>query len=116
MQTIINTAQANFNLGGITKRSVSNNCRLHLLLQSSLLQGETICSPDCRKWQVDIVQKTNNKVVFSLSGRKNKSFYFETDTSFEYKLIFTADKNSTLRLYNIPDNISLRCDFDRVRE
>ena len=106
MQTIINTAQANCNLGGTTKRSVSNNCRLHLFLQSSLLQGEIICSPNCRKWQVDIVQKNNNKVVFSLSGHKNKGFYFETDTSFEYKLIFTADKNSTLRLYNTPDCIT----------
>lgn len=106
MQTIVNTAQAIFFLDGTKKSSVSNSCRLHLLIHDRFLQGEIMCSPDCRRWNIWVVQKNSNKAVFSLNGCKNKGFYFEPDTSFEYKLIFTADKNSTLRLYNTPDCIT----------
>ena len=112
MKTIVNTACADFSINGTKRSSFSNSCRLHLLIHNCFLQGETVCALDCRKWQIAVVQRNNNKVVFSLSGRKGKGFCFEPDTSFEYKLIFTADKSSTLRLYNTPDCITdiMYCD------
>ena len=106
MKTIVNTAYADFSINSTRRSTLSNSCRLHLLIHSFFLQGEVICAPDCPKWQVALVQKNTGKVVFSLDGCKDKSFCFEPDTSFEYKLIFTADKTSTLRLYNTPDCIT----------
>ncbi|MBR2029135.1 MAG: hypothetical protein IKA10_09155 [Oscillospiraceae bacterium] len=102
MKTIVNTACAYFSINGTNRYSLSNNSILHILVCHRFVQGEVVCAPACRSWQIDIVQKNSGHIVFSLGGCKNKGFSFEPDTSFEYKLIFTADKNSTLRLYNTP--------------
>ena len=106
MQTIVNTARADFSVGRTKKYAVSNNCRLDILTQNNFFQGEIICHPNCRRWHISVADKTSGKVVFSLCGRKNRGFCFEPEASFAYKLIFTADKNSTLHLYNTPDCIT----------
>ena len=112
MKTIVNTAWTDFIADGTKKSAVSNSCRLHLLTHDCFLQGQVVCTSNCRRWNISIVQKSTDSVVFSLSGRKGKGFCFEPDISFEYKLIFTADQNSTLRLYNTPECITdiMYCD------
>lgn len=106
MKTIVNTALISYRTDSALMSAASNSVKLHILLKDCLLQGEVVCRPPCHKWKVSVEEKHSGRTVFSLGGKQNKVFCFEPDAEYEYRLVFTADKNCTLRLYNIPDCVS----------
>ena len=106
MKTIVNTAYINYCINQHCVSAASNSCRIQLFIKDCFVQGEVLCAPQCQRWKVHIVKKGSEKTVFSLGGKQNKVFCFEPDAEYEYRLVFTADKNCTLRLYNIPDCIT----------
>lgn len=102
MKTIINTACAEYFIDGNKKIIVSKDLKLYAIVKDNFIQGEILCSRSCHCWQMKIVCKDTGSVVFSLGGSKSKTFCFELNPIFQYKLYFYADKNSTLRLYRTP--------------
>ena len=116
MKNFINTATAEYLDGEKIKSVHSNKVIIPFTHQQLHIWGETLCHQNCGKWMIEICEKHTDAIVFSAGGCTAQGFCFEANPQKQYYMVFKGDKNSTLRLYNIPDNISLRCDFDRGRE
>ncbi|MBR6518627.1 MAG: hypothetical protein IKT63_03020 [Oscillospiraceae bacterium] len=116
MKNFINTATAQYLDGEKIKSVYSNKVIIPFTHPHLHIWGETLCRDNCGKWMIEIYEKHTEKRVFCLNGYTCKGFCFEANPEKQYYIVFSGDKNSTMRLYNIPGNISLRCDFDPVWE
>ena len=110
MKSFVNTAKIEYLWDGETKQLTSNEVVVSIMLPSRFVSGEVICRKSCGKWWVEIYEKNSSRRIFCLNGYVSKGFYAQIKPQRQYYIKFTGDRNSTMRLYNIPDSVSLYYD------
>ena len=106
MERIVTTAIAEYRAGLYRKAVLSNIHTLLVLVENSFLCGDVLCRKGTRRWKLRVLQRDTNRIAFTLSGSKAKGFCFELDSESCYRLFFTGDCGSVLRLYNTPGNVT----------
>ena len=111
MKNFENTATASWLLGEKIKTVYSNRVILPFISRENCVKGEIFCRNGCEKWSLVIREKAGNQAVFSLQGCTPKDFCVPVDNSKQYCISFFGDEKSTMRLYAVPDNVQLACEW-----
>ncbi|MBQ6896171.1 MAG: hypothetical protein IJN69_03065 [Oscillospiraceae bacterium] len=107
MKSFINTAKIEYLDDERIRTVCSNRLVIPVINRECFVSGEVLCRPDCRRWTVAILEKKTESPVFRLKGYVSKGFYYQINPGKQYIIRFDGDSNSTLRLYNIPDCVTV---------
>ena len=106
MRTFINTAKAEYTINGQRRESMSNRCVITAIIYDNTLKGRVISNKCCKKWILNIINKSTDKIVYSMQGVHSRNFSFNANPQKEYIVEFISEPQCTLRLYNTPDAVT----------
>ncbi|MBE6887338.1 MAG: hypothetical protein E7484_02840 [Ruminococcaceae bacterium] len=106
MKNFINTAKVEYTVNGQRRQCPSNSWVITAIPADNTLRGRVIANNNCKKWVLNLINKTSGNLVYSMQGVHSRSFSFNVNPDKEYIVIFSADSCCTLRLYNTPEAVT----------
>ena len=106
MKNLTNTAKVEYTTNNQRRMVFSNTLSIPVIISNNTLKGRVIATGGCKKWVLNLIDKTSCQLVYSMQGCSSRNFSFNVNPVKEYVVEFTADNQCSLRLYNTPDAVT----------
>jgi len=107
MKSFVNTAKIEYIEGERVKTLYSNSVVIPFVHSHQYISGEVYCRKGRRRWSLSVREKNTERCIFSLKGYVSKGFYTQINPDKQYYISFDSNRDSTMRLYNIPDCVTV---------